>query len=360
MTTQSPESVTPAEAASPIERMTSAARGVVPLGLRQSLVAVVLGIVVCFVIILLVASEPLTAFQSFVLGTFRTPYAFGSMIAIATVLILTALAATVSFRSGAFNIGTEGQLVLGGLAAAVTAGHLGVSGVVGQVVTLVVAAVAGAVWIVVPAFLRVRYGTNEILTTLMFNYIAAEVALYLVNEFFRDKTSGAVETPPLDTSMWLSRILPPSPANTGLFLAVALLVAAWVVFDRSRAGKRMEAAGLQPAFAEYLGISSRRYLMSSLLASGAVAGLAGGVAVLGITHAYVSGFSPQYGFLGITVALIGRLRPLGILFAAFLYATLMTGATAMQATTDVPFALVYVLQGVLILFITSQRTGGRA
>lgn len=340
--------------------MSTTARRVVPLGLRQSLTAIVLGLAICFVVILLVASDPMSAFDSFIFGTFRSKYAFGSMIAIATVLVLTALAAAVSFRSGAFNIGTEGQLVLGGLVAAVTAQHLGVSGFVGQAIALAAAAVAGALWITIPAILRVRYRTNEILTTLMFNYIAADLALYLVNTYFRDETSGAVETPPLDQSMWLERILPPSAANMGVVLVVLVVTALWVLFDRTRTGRRMEASGMQPAFAEYLGIRSHRYLFCSLLGSGALAGLAGGVAILGITHAYVSGFSPQYGFLGITVALIGRLRPIGILLAAFLYSTLMTGATAMQSTTDVPFALVFVLQGVLILLITSQRTGGKA
>ncbi|MFD1715985.1 ABC transporter permease [Amnibacterium flavum] len=336
----------------------TAARRVVPLGLSQSVIAVVLGIAVCFVIMLAVASNPLEAFGSFVFGTFRNPYSIGSMIAIATVLVLTALAAAVGFRAGAFNIGAEGQLVLGGLAAAVVAGNAGIDGFVGQALALIAATVTGALWIAVPAVLRVRFRTNEILTTLMFNYIAADFALFLVNSYFRDPDSGAVETPPLDDSLWLARLLPPpSPANVGAILVVVIAVGLWIYFDRTRSGMRMEAAGLQPAFAEYLGVRSGRYLFLSLAVSGGLAGLAGGVAVLGITHAYISGFSPQYGFLGITVALIGRLRPLGILVAAVLYASLMTGATAMQATSNVPFSLVFVLQGVLILLITSQRLG---
>lgn len=329
---------------------------VVPMGLVQSVVAVLVGIVMCLVIIWAIADDPLTAFRAFVLGTFSTSYAFGSMLAVATVLVLTALAAAVGFRAGAFNIGTEGQLVLGGLAAAVVAQDVGMGGV-GQVAALVVSAVVGAVWVAIPAWLRVRYRTNEILTTLMFNYIAADVALFLVNTWFRDPTSGAVETPPLDPSLWLPRLMRTSSANIGIVLVVVLAIGLWVLFERTRAGKRMEAAGLQPAFAEYLGIPSGRYLMLSLLGSGALAGLGGGIAVLGITHAYESGFSPQYGFLGITVALIGRLKPFGILLAALLYSSLITGATVMQSATDVPFALVFILQGVLILLITSRRGG---
>jgi general nucleoside transport system permease protein len=328
----------------------------VPLGLFQSIVAIAIGIIICLIIILLIADDPLTAFRAFVLGTFSTTYAFGSMLAVATVLVLTALAAAVSFRAGAFNIGTEGQLVLGGLAAAVVAQNIGLGGV-GQVAALLASALIGALWVAVPAWLRVRYSTNEILTTLMFNYIAADVALFLVNAYFRDPTSGAVETPPLDPTLWLPRLLRTSAANIGILLAVVLAIALWLLFERTRTGKRMEAAGLQPAFAEYLGIRSGRYLLLSLLGSGALAGLGGGIAVLGITHAYTTGFSPQYGFLGITVALIGRLKPFGILLAALLYSSLITGATVMQSATDVPFSLVFILQGVLILLITSRRGG---
>jgi simple sugar transport system permease protein len=329
---------------------------IVPLGLWQSVGAIALGIAICLLIILGIADEPLKAFGAFTLGTFVTPYAFGSMLAVATVLVLTALAASVAFRAGAFNIGTEGQLVLGGLAAAVVAPMVGAPGIA-QIVALLAAALVGALWVAIPAWLRVRYRTNEILSTLMFNYIAADLALFLVNSYFRDVTSGAVETPPLDPSLWLPRLMKTSAANVGLFLSILVAAGLWVLFERTRVGKRMEATGLQPAFAEYLGIKSGRYLMWSLLGSGALAGLGGGIAVLGIAHAYQSGFSPQYGFLGITVALIGRLRPLGIILAAVLYSSLITGASVMQSATDVPFSLVFILQGVLILLITSRRGG---
>lgn len=335
----------------------ASARRIVPLGLRQSIVAVLIGIAICFLIMLAVAEEPLVAFQAFTLGTFRNAYSIGSMIAIATILATAAFASTVAFRAGAFNIGTEGQLILGGLTAAVVAPLVPGGGFVAQVAALGAAAVVGALWIAIPTVLRVRWRTNEILTTLMANYIAIDIALFLVNNFFRDRTSGAVETPPLERDLWLLRILPPSQANIGVVLVVLLAVALWIWFDRTRSGKRSEVSGLQPAFAEYLGIPAGGRLAVSMLLSGAIAGFAGGLAILGISHAYIDGFSPQYGFLGITVALIGRLRPLGVLVAAMLYASLITGATAMQSVSNVPFSLVFVLQGILILLITSQRIG---
>lgn len=336
----------------------ASARRIVPLGLRQSIVAVLIGLAICLAIILAVAEEPFAAFQAFTLGTFRNAYSIGTMIAIATILATAAFASTVAFRAGAFNIGTEGQLVLGGLTAAVVAPAVPGGGFLAQVAALLAAAVVGALWIAIPTVLRVRWRTNEILTTLMANYIAIDLALFMVNNFFRDRTSGAVETPPLDPSLWLVRWLPPSQANVGVIIVIVLAAVLWVWFDRTRSGKRSEVSGLQPAFAEYLGIPSGGRLAASMLLSGGLAGFAGGLAILGISHSYIDGFSPQYGFLGITVALIGRLRPLGILLAAMLYASLITGATAMQSVSNVPFSLVFVLQGILILLITSQRVGG--
>jgi ABC-type uncharacterized transport system permease subunit len=354
-----PQDSETATAARSFPGLVATARRVVPLGLFQSMVAIVLGIVICFVIMLFATADPLVAFQAFTLGTFRNAYSIGSMIAIASILAVTAFASTVAFRAGAFNIGTEGQLVLGGLTAAIIAEKLPGPGGLVQVIALLGAMAAGALWIAIPTVLRVRYRTNEILTTLMANYIAADLALFLVNQYFRDKGSGAVETPPLDESRWLLQILPPSAANIGVAVALVLAGVLWLWFDRTRAGKRAEVSGLQPAFAEYLGIHSVSYLRNSMLISGALAGLGGGLAILGISHAYIDGFSPQYGFLGITVALIGRLRPVGVLVSALLYASLITGATAMQAVSDVPYSLVFVLQGILILLITSQRIGGR-
>jgi simple sugar transport system permease protein len=139
-----------------------------------------------------------------------------------------------------------------------------------------------------------------------------------------------------------------------MFVAIGVGVVIWVVFVKTRTGMKMEAAGLSPAFADYLGIRSVHYLRNAMLASGGLAGLAGGLAILGVTHQYIDGFSPQYGFLGITVALIGRLRPIGVVVAAVLYSMLITGATAMQDVSNVPFSLVFVLQGIIILLVTSQ------
>jgi general nucleoside transport system permease protein len=277
------------------------------------------------------------------------------MIAIATVLGMTALGSALGFRAGVFNLGPEGQLLVGGLAAALFAINAPGPGWLVAALALASSAIAGALWIAIPALLRVRLRCNELLTTLMMNYVAASFTLFLVNSYFRNPEAGSIETLPIAPDRWLFRWLAPSNANVGILILLALSAAIWFWLSRTKSGMRMEAMGLQPAFGQYLGIRSDFYLIGAMLGSGALSGLAGGIAILGISHVFQDGFSPQYGFLGLTVALIGRLHPLGIVAASILYATLIAGATAMQIRADVPFALVYILQAILILLVTSQR-----
>lgn len=326
----------------------------VPWGVVHTVGAVLVGLLISFIIILAIADRPIDAFGAFVFGTFQDLYGIGTMLSLATILMVTGLASAVAFRAGAFNIGGEGQVYVGGLTAALIALYVPGPGPLITILAMAGAAVAGLVWIVIPAILRAYFNVTEIVTTLMSTYIATAITAWLVTAFFKDPTSGARETEPLPRETWLPRLFSQSHANVGLIIAIVLIVTLTIYFRSTRSGLRVKLVGLQPPFAETMGIPQARVIMSSLLASGALAGLAGGLAVLGITHAFMDGFSPQFGFLGITVALIGRLSPIGVGLAALLYATLMTGATSMQSVSNVPFALVFLLQGILILLVTSK------
>jgi ABC-type uncharacterized transport system permease subunit len=159
---------------------------IVPLGMRQSIVALALGLAVCLIIIFAVAESPWDAFVAFVTGSFDSAYAIGTMIAIATVLGMTALGSALGFRAGVFNLGPEGQLLVGGLAAALFAINAPGPGWLVAALALASSAIAGALWIAIPALLRVRLRCNELLTTLMMNYVAASFTLFLVNSYFRN------------------------------------------------------------------------------------------------------------------------------------------------------------------------------
>lgn len=320
----------------------------------HSLIAICLSLAASFLLVLIVSEQPLDAMAALIGGSFKSLYAFGSMLSVATVLTLSGLAAAVGFRAGAFNAGGEGQLYVGALAAAIVA--LSVEGPSFLVIALALAtaALAGAAWIIVPALMRIYLGVTEIVTTLMASYVAPLLTLYLLLAGFRNPNTGSPETPAIDPRYWLPQILSPSNASWGLFVAITVVAAYWVVLSRTRSGVRMKIVGLQPAFAETVGFSKDRILLWAFLASGALAGLAGAVVTLGAEHRFIQNFSPGYGFLGITVALIGRLSPVGLFAASLFYGALLTGATQMQTASDVPFALVFIVQGLLLLLVTAR------
>ncbi|MBX3598943.1 MAG: ABC transporter permease [Rhizobiaceae bacterium] len=322
---------------------------------RPSLLAITISLTISFVIVVAVSEQPVVAFRTFLGGAFENVYSFGSMLSIATILILSGLAATVGFRAGAFNAGGEGQIYVGALMAVVVAQAAPLPPPLAITAALMAGMVAGAIWILVPALMRVYLGIAEIVTTLMASYIAPLLTIYLLmNGGLRNPNAGVPETVRLVPELRLPRILSPSSANWGLFIALALVVAYWIVLERTRLGMRMKLVGQQPSFAETMGIDNKRVLLVSFFASGALAGLAGAIVSVGMDHRFIQSFSPGYGFLGITVALIGRLSPLGVILAALLYGALVVGAGKMQTASDVPFALLFVLQGVLVFLMTGN------
>lgn len=321
----------------------------------QPLLAIAISLALGVVIIVAIGERVGPSYGSFLLGSFTSPVNFGNMLATATPLILTGLAVAVSFQAGAFNIGAEGQLYLGAFWAAwagFTFIHL--PGLVLVPLCLLVGACAGAAWGFLPGWMKASLGINEVVSTLLLNYVAMLVTEYLVNNPFKDPRAGAPVTVPLAPQANLGHVLPPSSAHDGILIALAIVVLVALVLGRTVWGQSLRFVGMNPRFAEYEGIPVRRTLITAMMFSGAIAGVAGAVQVLGINHRFIQGFSPDFGFTGITVALLGRVNPWGTAVAAVFYAILTNGAAIMQQQTTVPYPLVSVLQGILVLFVTAE------
>lgn len=322
--------------------------------------AVILSFIVAIIAIALISKQPMTAFTSFVFSSFTNIYNLGNMLSIATILMVTGLASMIGFKAGAFNMGGEGQLYLGSMTAAVIAIYSPLPPIVTIILSLAGGALVGALWVLIPAMLKVSLGINEIVTTLMSSNIAIYLTAYLVNGVLRNPDSGAPETVRLDRSLRLPQLIQGTKINTGIIIALILIVIIYIYFYRTKGGLKVRMVGMNPLFSQTVGINDRRVLFSSMLASGALAGLAGALVTMGIEYRFISGFSPGYGMLGITVALIGGLHPVGVLVSAVFYGTLMNGATTMQMNTDVPFALVSLIQGIVVMLVTSQLKWPRA
>jgi len=277
-----------------------------------------------------------------------------------TVLIFTGLSVAVAFRAGVFNIGTQGQLVVGGLASALAvlwAVPLVPAGIAGTLVlvplALVVGALFGGAYGAIPGVLKAYAEANEVITTIMLNFVATGVVGYLVLNHFKDPNSAATQTRSLPGYADFPTLLfDPRNDFSLLALVVGVLVVAGVAYllTETSFGYDLRTSGLQPEAAEYGGVDARRTVVSSFALSGALGGIAGALYVVMILGKYQTGV-PSYGFDGITVSILAGNNPLGVGFAALLFGVLKSGTVVVDFATDVPPQLVGVLRGLIILFV---------
>jgi simple sugar transport system permease protein len=313
-------------------------------------------LVVGDILIILVGQSPSAVFRLMLSGTWGNWYGFGQVLYKATTLICTGLAVSIALRAGLFNIGGEGQLAAGGFAAAVMGLALpaGTPGVLAIPLCIAAALAAGGLVGAIPGVMKARFGAHEVIVTIMLNFIVLAFLNWIVASHLH--VPETLHTPDMRAGTvprlmdWVSPFHG-SAVNASLFIAiVAAAIAGWMHF-RTRAGYELRAVGLQPDAAEYGGVRVGTVWIKAFLVSGALAGLGGINYVLGYKHYYEEGFGAGAGFLGIAVALVGRNHPLGVIIAAFLFATLSQGGLAIHAL--VPKQMVEVLQGVVILAVAA-------
>ncbi len=335
---------------------TASGRRRVEEALLPPLVALLIALVVGDILILVVGQSPGAVYRLLLGGTWANWYGFGQVLYKATTLICTGLAVSVALRAGLFNIGGEGQLAAGGFAAAVVglAMPAGVPGIIAVPLCIAAALLVGGSVGFVPGVLKARFGAHEVIVTIMLNFITLALLNWIVASHLH--VPETLHTPDMRTGTLprLSDWLPAfhgSAVNASLFVALAAAVAVWWMLFRTRGGYELRAVGLQPDAAEYGGVRVGATWVRAFIMAGALAGLGGINYVLGYKHYYEEGFAAGSGFLGIAVALVGRNHPLGVVIAAFLFATLSQGGLAIHAL--VPKQMVEVLQGVVILAVAA-------
>jgi ABC-type uncharacterized transport system permease subunit len=266
-------------------------------------------------------------------------------------LIGTGLA--ISFRAGVFNIGGEGQFLVGAIAATLVGlrtGHL--PGLLAVSVTLAASILAGGAWAGVAAFLRARFGVLEVISTIMMNFVAADLVSYLVRGPLQEPTHVYPQTGPIAASARLPLLVPGSRLHVGLILALTVAALAWLLMARTATGFRLRAIGASPDAARVSGrINVEGVATLALVTSGALAGLAGGVEISGVTYALYDSLSPGYGFSAIAVAILAALNPIAVLLSAFVFAVLETGALGMQRDANVPAVVASAIEAMVILAI---------
>jgi ABC-type uncharacterized transport system permease subunit len=322
----------------------------------SQVVAVGIAFLVGAIVLLATGHSPIAAYGAILTGAFGDLYAVGQTLTQATPIIFTAIAFLFSFKAGLFNIGGEGQLLIGGfLAAFVGISFTGLPIYIHLPLALLAGAAGGALWGLIPAILKAKLDAHEIITTMMLSYVALYVTSYMVNYPF--KAPGWVaETVPIAPSAELPRILQPTQLSGSIFLGLIVVALAAYVLQRTTLGYEIRAIGLNSAAARSNGINIQKGMILSLVISGAIAGLGGAGEILGVHHRYIDGFSPGYGWDGLAVALIGGLNPFGTVLAAILVGALRSGGLVMNRVTGVPLDIVYILQALVVLFAAAPHT----
>ena len=303
--------------------------------------------------------SPLVAYASLAAGAFGSVDRIAVALNKATPYLLTGVGVALCFRARVINIGGEGQIAVGGLAA--TWAALGLSAAPAPLVPVLAAAAgvaAGALWAGLAAVIRLTRNVHEVLVTLLMNFIGLLVVAEALHGELGEPGAGFPQSPLLPRGAWLPKLVPGTDLHVGILLAVAAAVGAHALLWRTPFGFKLRVLGASESAAGYAGVSRARTTIAVMLIAGGLAGLAGAVDVLGVHYRLIEGFSQGFGFSAVSIALIGALSPLGVLPAALFFGFLEAGALAMQRAVGVPSPLVAVIQGLTMLFVLSAMALG--
>jgi len=272
-----------------------------------------------------------------------------------TPYIFSGLSVAVALRCGIFNIGTEGQIYIGALTSAVVGYTLkGLPPIIHLPLAMIAGALGGALWAFIPAILKTRFGSNEVINTIMLNYIAFRLSEFLLNGPIRRPGQTEPLSPYIEASAELPRFLPyPSRFHLGFFIAIAVAIFLYWYLFRTPAGLEIRLVGKNPNASRYAGINiSLKYILAFSI-SGAMGGLAGANEVLGVNHYLSGGISPGYGFDAISLSILGNNHPIGVIFTSLLFGFLRNGGTRMQNIARVPIEIITLVQALVIAFIAA-------
>lgn len=296
---------------------------------------------------------PFVAYGALVTGSLGSFNAIVSTLTAATPLVLAGLAVGIGFKAGLFNIGAQGQFLMGGLAAAALGvATAGLPPIAAIPIAIGAAVVAGMLYGFIPGFLKAYTGAHEVVTTIMLNYVAIQILAWAASGPLRGENVTFARTETITTA-----VLPVFLGRDGhigiIFAAIAIPVIGWLLF-RSTTGFEIRTVGANPDAARYAGMRPRFILILTMSISGLLAGLAGGAVILGEVHHIPAAYSTAVGFDAIAVALLGRSHPVGILFAGLLFGAMRAGSGLMQIQAGIPVQMVNVLQAIILFFLTAE------
>lgn len=322
------------------------------LPILQVIFTLTLALLVGGLIVWLSGKDPIFAYSELIKAALGNDRAIANSFLAATPLIFTGLATLVAFRAGIFNIGVEGSLYVGAFAAAwVGFTFVDMPGILIIPLAFIFAGFVGGLWGMVPGYLKARFQVDEVVTTIMLNYVAISFTDYLVNGPFLVSGMSNAMSAEVAPQAQLARIIPRSQLNISIFIALGTFVVVLFMMRRMTKGYEINVLGTNPLFARWSGLPVRRLIVQVMFISGFIGGLAGAGQALGVHYRFIAGFSRGLGFDGIVVALLGRNSPVGTVLAALFFGILRNGGSTMELFTRIPRDLIDILQAIIIFFI---------
>lgn len=318
----------------------------------RTLITLALALIAGALIMALSGKDPVNAYSVMLNSAFGSERAIANTFLAATPLIFTGLATLIAFRAGIFNVGVEGSLYLGAFAAA-WAGFTftDLPAIIIVPLAFILAGVIGGVWGMIPGYLKARYKVDEVVTTIMLNYVAILFTDYLVNGPFLVPGMSNAMSAEVSPQAQLPRIIERAQWNISFFFALGVFLFVLFLLKRTALGYEIRVLGSNPLFARWSGMPARRIIVTVMFISGFIGGLGGAGQALGVHYRFISGFSQGLGFDGIVVALLGRNNPIGALIAALFFGALRNGGSTMELFTRIPRDLIDILIALIIFFI---------
>lgn len=321
------------------------------------IIAVFLGIIVGTIIMLISGYDPVAAYQALWDGAFGNSYYIGEVLRQVTPYILAGLAVAFAFRVGLFNIGVEGQFIVGWLASVWVGVTFHLPKIIHLPLAIIAAMIAGGLWAFIPGLLKARFRVHEVIVTIMMNYVAFHTVNYIINNQMNSGSSKTAMIHPSASlaSPWLQSITQNSTLHWGIVIAIICCFIMWFLLEKTTRGYELRAVGFNQDAAHYAGMSVNKNIILSMVISGAFAGIAGAMEGLG-TFGYmaVQGGFTGVGFNGIAVALLGGNTALGVFFAALLFGILKIGSLSMPLEAGVPNELVDIIIALIVFFVGSS------
>lgn len=321
----------------------------------RTTVVILIALAFTLAIILLVSKEPATALREFLIGPIDSMRHVGNVIEMSIPLIFTGLAVSIMFSAEQFNLAAEGAFFAGGIAAAAVSLSTNLPIVIHPVLAIICGGLAGALITGIPGFLKVKWNASELVSSLMFNYIALFLGLYVINYFFRDVNAGAMVSEKLPETVVLLKLIPRTRIHFGLIIALIFVFGSYYYMFRTKWGYELRITGQNSRFAEYSGIKTLKVFLYAQLLGGFIAGAGGATELLGMYRRFSWQDLPQYGWDGIIVAILARNNPVYVPVAAVFLAYLRIGADIMSRMSDVQNEVVSLIQGIIIVLVVAER-----